>query len=271
MIWINSVAAVALVLAFQQTQAPPNPIPKPWEPTSGMAGKDVVWVPSTPEMVEKMLDIAKVTPQDLVMDLGSGDGRMIIAAAKRGARAIGVEYTPEMVEYSRRKAKEAGVPDKAQFVQGDMYEADVSKATVLALFLLPHNLDKMKDKFLAMKPGTRIVLNTYEITGWEGDERYTMENNCSSWCTVILHYVPAPVAGTWRVGNNTLTLTQDFQMVSGDYSAGGSAQKVTGRLKGEEITLTIGGVEYTGRVGGDRMQGTFGPGKQAWTATRSVK
>jgi SAM-dependent methyltransferase len=268
MTWITSVAALTFVLAFQQTQAPPNPTAKPWEPTSGMAGKDVVWVPSTPEMVEKMLDIAKVTPQDVVMDLGSGDGRMIIAAAKRGALAIGVEYTPEMVEYSRRKAKEAGVPDKAQFVQGDMYVADVSKASVLALFLLPHNLDKMKDKFLAMKPGSRIVLNTYEITGWEGDERYTMEENCSSWCTVILHYVPAPVAGTWRLGTNTLTLSQEFQMVTGEYAAGGSTSKVTGRLKGEEITLTVGGVEYTGKVSGDRMQGTFGADKRSWTATR---
>jgi SAM-dependent methyltransferase len=268
MTWITSVAAVAFVLAFQQTQAPPTPTPKPWEPTSGMAGKDVVWVPSTPEMVEKMLDIAKVTPQDFVMDLGSGDGRMIIAAAKRGANALGVEYTPEMVEYSRRKAKEAGVPDKAQFVQGDMYVADISKATVLALFLLPHNLDKMKDKFLALKPGSRIVLNTYEISGWEGDERYTMEGNCSSWCTVILHYVPAQVAGTWRIGSNTLTLTQDFQMVSGDYAAGGSTSKVTGRLKGEDITLTVGGIEYTGKVNGDRMQGTFGADKRSWTATR---
>jgi SAM-dependent methyltransferase len=266
---MTSVAALAFVLAFQQAQPPPTPTAKPWEPTSGMAGKDVVWVPSTPEMVEKMLDIAKVTPQDFVMDLGSGDGRMIIAAAKRGANALGVEYTPEMVEYSRRKAKEAGVPDKAQFVQGDMYVADISKATVLALFLLPHNLDKMKDKFLALKPGSRIVLNTYEITGWEGDERYTMEGNCSSWCTVILHYVPAQVAGAWRIGNNTLTLAQEFQMVTGDYAAGGSTSKVTGRLKGEEITLTVGGVEYTGKVTGDRIQGTFGPDKRSWTATRS--
>ena len=265
MTWITSVA-IACVLAFQQTQTPPQTA-KPWEPTSGMAGKDVVWVPSTPEMVEKMLDIAKITPQDFVMDLGSGDGRMIIAAAKRGANALGVEYTPEMVEYSRRKAKEAGVPEKAQFVQGDMYVADISKASVLALFLLPHNLDKMKDKFLALKPGSRIVLNTYEITGWEGDERYTMEDNCSSWCTVILHYVPAPVAGTWRVGSDTLTLTQDFQMISGSL---GTA-KVGGRLKGEDITFTAGGVEYTGKVTGDRMQGTRGPNKQAWTATRASK
>src|SRR5262245_60394240 len=105
-----------------------------FEPTVGQAGKDVVWVPTSPSLVEKMLDLAKVTPKDLVMDLGSGDGRNIIAAAKRGARAIGVEYNPDMVELSRRLAKEAGVAEKATFIQGDMYEADISKATVLALF-----------------------------------------------------------------------------------------------------------------------------------------
>ena len=131
--------------------------PTPFEPTPGQAGKDVVWVPTPPELVEKMLDMAKVTPQDIVMDLGSGDGRNVIAAAKRGARAIGFEFNPDMVALSRRLAQEAGVPDRATFVEGDMFEADISKATVLALFLLPSNLDKLAPKFLALKPGTRIV------------------------------------------------------------------------------------------------------------------
>lgn len=266
--WMASLVAPLLVaLTFTQTQAPPPP--KPWEPTIGMAGKDVVWVPSTPAMVEKMLDIAKVTPQDFVIDLGSGDGRMVIAAAKRGARALGVEFTPEMVEHARRNAREAGVEGKATFVQGDMYEADISKATVLALFLLPHNLDKMKDKFLALKPGSRVVLNTYEVTGWEVDETFRMEGDCTSWCTVLLHYVPAPVAGTWRIGDGELRLGQDFQKVSGELTAGGVTSAVTGRLRGDQITLTIGGVEYTGKVDGDRMQGTRGSGRQAWTATRT--
>ena len=112
-------------------------------------------MPTPPELVEKMLDMAQVTPQDIVMDLGSGDGRNIIAAAKRGARAIGVEYNPEMVALSRRLAKEAGVSDRATFIEGDMFEADISKATVLALFLLPSNLDKLAPKFLALKPGTQ--------------------------------------------------------------------------------------------------------------------
>ena len=155
---------------------------KPFTPTEYQAGKDVVWVPTSPELVEKMLDMAKVTPQDFVMDLGSGDGRNIIAAAKRGARAIGVEYNPDMVELSRRLAREAGVADKATFVQGDMYEADISKATVMALFLLPTNLDKLQDKFLALKPGTRIVLNTFGVTGWEPDVTERLED-----CLELVH------------------------------------------------------------------------------------
>jgi precorrin-6B methylase 2 len=267
--WFVPVAlSFVVALAGAQTQAPPTTA-KPWEPTVGMAGKDVVWVPTSPAMVEKMLDVAKVTPQDVVMDLGSGDGRMIIAAAKRGAQAVGVEYTPEMVEHARQNARDAGVEGKATFIQGDMYAADISKASVLALFLLTHNLDKMKDKFLALKPGSRIVLNTYEITGWEADETTRMEGDCTSWCTILLHIVPAPVAGTWRMGNAELRLGQDFQKVSGELT-GGTTSAVTGRLKGEEITLTIGGVEHKGRVTGDRMQGTRANG-QTWTAERTKR
>ena len=139
---------------------------KPFEPVSGQAGKDVVWVPSPPDMVNKLLEMARVTPNDLVMDLGSGDGRNIIAAAKLGARAIGVEYNPEMVVLSRRLAAEAGVADKAQFVQADMYEYDISKANVLALFLLPVNMNRLAPKFYNLAPGSRIVANTFGIDGW---------------------------------------------------------------------------------------------------------
>ena len=147
---------VALALLCSGSQAP-------FEPKAGQPGKDVVWVPTPHEIVEKMLDMADVTPQDFVMDLGSGDGRNVIAAARRGARGLGVEYNPDLVELSRRLAREAGVANRATFVQGDMYEADVSQATVLALFLKPENLDRMQDKFLAMKPGTRI--GTEHVSG----------------------------------------------------------------------------------------------------------
>ena len=236
-----------------------------------MAGKDVVWVPTAPVMVEKMLEVAKVTAADLVMDLGSGDGRMVIGAAKRGAKAIGVEYTPEMVEHARANARAAGVDGKATFVQGDMYEADISKATVMALFLLPQNLDRLKDKFLALKPGSRIVLNTYAITGWEPDEQYHVDGDCKSWCQVLLHYVPAQVAGAWRLNGGELRLTQEFQMVSGEYVAGTTTTKVQGRLKGAGITLKIGEVDYIGTVDGDRIDGTSGPQRQRWRATRTTK
>ena len=265
---MSVISPLLLTFMLAQVQAPP-PKPKPYEPVVGQAGKDVVWVPSTMEMVEKMLDVAKVTPQDVVMDLGSGDGRMIIAAAKRGATAVGVEYTPEMVELSRGKAKEAGVADKATFVQGDMYVADISKATVMALFLLPHNLDKLKDKLLALEPGSRIVLNTYAITGWEPDYKETMTGECSSWCTVLLHYVPARVAGAWTLPQGELTLTQENQMISGELLSGGQRTQVTGKLEGNDITFTAGGVEYSGRVNGNRMDGVRADNKQRWTATRA--
>src|SRR5918993_3122875 len=134
-------------------------------------------------VVEKMLDMAKITPQDFVMDLGSGDGRNIIAAAKRGANGLGVEFNPDMVELSRRQAAAAGVADRAKFVEGDMYAADISKATVLALFLLPHNLTKLTPKFLALKPGSRIVGNTFAPEGWAADETETISEDCVSWCT----------------------------------------------------------------------------------------
>jgi SAM-dependent methyltransferase len=173
--------AVAASAAAQQT----------YVPEVGQEGKDVVWVPTSPELVEKMLDLAKVTPADFVIDLGSGDGRNVIAAAKRGARALGVEFNPDMVALARRLAAEAGVSDKATFVEGDMYEADISGATVLALFLLPKNLEQLKPKMLAMKPGSRIVLNTFAIPDWKPDVTETITGSCSSWCTALLYHVPA--------------------------------------------------------------------------------
>jgi len=244
---------------------------KPFEPTVGQEGKDVVWVPTPFALVEKMLDMAKVTAQDYVMDLGSGDGRNIIAAAKRGARALGVEYNPDMVELSRRNAVQEGVADKAQFVQGDMYEADISQASVMALFLLPENLRRLTPKFLDLKPGSRIVANGFGIDGWEADETGRSEGECGSWCTSLLYIVPAKVAGTWRLPQGELRLEQKFQMVTGTLSAGGKTIPVTtGRLRGDQITFTAGSAEYTGVVKGGTMQGTVkGSSSGSWTANRS--
>ena len=162
-----------------------------FQPKVGQEGKDVVWVPTSPQLVEKMLDMAKVTPDDFVVDLGSGDGRMVIAAARRGARALGVEFNPEMVKLSRQLASEAGVAERATFVEGDMYEADISQATVLALFLLPDNLRRLEPRFRALRPGTRIVVNTFGIPDWTPEATEEITEDCTSWCRAMLYRVPA--------------------------------------------------------------------------------
>jgi precorrin-6B methylase 2 len=245
---------VALLVAGSVSTVRAATRQEPYEPTPGQPGKDVVWVPSPDATVEKMLDHAGVTPQDFVIDLGSGDGRTIIAAAKRGARALGVEFNPDMVEYSRNRAAQAGVADRAQFVQGDMYEADISKATVLALFLLPSNLERLVPKFLDLPPGTRIVANTFWVRDWEADDVQKVED-CGAWCTSQLFIVPAKVAGIWRAGESVLSLTQKFQMVEGTYTpAGGAPETVTGRLRGDAFNLTLGTVEYEGVVKGNTIQ-----------------
>jgi SAM-dependent methyltransferase len=262
---MKNVVKVSLAVALLALATAASAQEKPFEPVVGQAGKDVVWVPTPPELVEKMLDMAKVTPQDVVMDLGSGDGRNIIAAAKRGAVAIGVEFNPDMVALSNRLAKAAGVADKARFIEGDMYTADISKATVMALFLLPDNLRKMTDRFMALRPGSRLVLNTFAIPDWEADETETIQGDCSSWCTSLLYYVPAKVAGTWKTPQGELTLTQAFQKVSGTMMAGGQSVSVSGKLRGDEITLSTGGKELKGRVVGDRIEGAD------FSATRTAR
>jgi precorrin-6B methylase 2 len=238
---------------------------KPYQPTVGQPGKDVVWVPSPEEMVERALDLAAVTPNDFVIDLGSGDGRNVISAAKRGARALGVEYNPDLVQYSKENAAKAGVGDRATFIQGDMFEADISKATVMALFLLPDNLRKLRDKLFNLRPGTRIVANTFGIEGWEADESKEYEDGCSSWCKIMLWIVPAKIAGTWKTSSGDMTLTQDFQNFSGTL---GTTPIEKGRLRGNDITFTAGGVSYSGRVTGDTIECTAGDRK--WTAKRAT-
>jgi precorrin-6B methylase 2 len=276
---LRSAAAwgIALALVLSQAVSGQQPQqqqpPKPFEPTVGMAGKDVVWVPTPPEVVEKMLDMAKVTARDFVVDLGSGDGRNVIGAAKRGAKAVGFEYNPDMVELSRKLAKEAGVADKATFVQGDMYEAEFQEATVLALFLLPANLDKLKDKILSLKPGSRVVMNTFTVDGWEADETDRVGGECTTWCQVLLHIVPARVAGTWRGEGTELRMTQEFQRVAGTINAGGKPVPIeNGRLRGEEFTFVAAGTTYTGRVEGNKISGTAkgaaGGAGRNWSVTR---
>jgi len=242
-----------------------------FQPEVGQAGKDVVWVPTPEALVEKMLDMARVTPQDYVIDLGSGDGRNVIAAAKRGARALGVEYNPNMVELSRRNAATAGVGDKATFVEGDMFASDFSQATVLALFLLPDNMLKLRLKFLDLKPGTRIVANTFGIDTWDPDETGSV-TDCVSWCSALLWIVPAKVEGTWRLPEGELALKQEFQMISGTLKSGAMTTPITsGRMRGDQISFRAGGAEYVGRVSGDTIEGAVksGGSNGSWKATRA--
>src|SRR5687767_6964607 len=224
---------------------------KPFEPQVGQAGKDVVWVPTPQAVVDKMLDMAKVQKTDFVMDLGSGDGRTVITAAKRGARAMGIEYNPDMVELSVRNAKEAGVADRATFVKADLFETDLSKAQVITMFLLPSINMKLRPKILDLAPGTRIVSNTFTMEDWQADQTETVTDGCSSsWCTALLWIVPAKVAGTWSTPNGALTLTQNFQMISGTLGS----QAIQGRLRGNEITFTAGTTKYTGTVDGNTIK-----------------
>jgi SAM-dependent methyltransferase len=245
-----------------------------FEPKVGQPGKDVVWVPTPQMIVDMMLDMAKVTPQDFVVDLGSGDGRNIITAAKRGARGRGVEYNPDMVALSQRAAEKEGVSGRATFVEGDMFAADFRDATVLALFLLPDNLNKLRDKFLALKPGTRIVANTFWIDGWSPDEQAELpDTECTDWCKVMLFVVPARVEGTWRFLQGEVTLEQQFQAVSGTLTEAGRATPISkGRMTGDQIAFSVPGAEYRGRVDGDRIDGTITSAGQvsAWTATRGA-
>jgi precorrin-6B methylase 2 len=224
---------------------------KPFEPQVGQAGKDVVWVPTPQAVVDKMLDMAKVTKTDVVMDLGSGDGRTVITAAKRGARAFGIEFNPDMVALSERAAKEAGVTDRATFIKADLFETDLAKADVITMFLLPSINMKLRPKILDLKPGTRIVSNTFTMEDWQADQTETVTDGCSSsWCTALLWIVPAKVGGTWNTPNGALTITQTFQMISGTLGT----QAIQGRLHGNEITFTAGNTKYAGTVDGSTMK-----------------
>ncbi len=248
---------VGFCLLLAASIASAQTTPETYQPIAGQPGKDVVWIPTPDVTLEQMLNMAQVTADDYVIDLGSGDGRMVIAAAKRGARAHGVEYNPDLVALSQRAAKAAGVSDKATFSQGDMFEADISQATVMPLFLLPNHLSTLAPKFLRLKPGTRIVSNTYEIGGgWEPDET-VRTTPCNSWCIAVLYVVPAQAAGAWRLPDGAwLLIEQHFQKITGAYQLEGVSLPIEdGRLRGADISFTVNQVRYSGRIHGDRMQG----------------
>lgn len=246
-----------------------------YQPEVKQPGKDVVWVPTCQVLVNKMLDMAKVNPQDYVIDLGSGDGRLVITAAKRGARALGIEYNPDMVELSRRNAAKEGVTDKAQFIEADLFKSDFTQATVITMFLLEEINLKLRPQILGLKPGTRVVSNTFTMGEWTTDQNATVEgNDCGDYYTALLWIVPAKVEGTWRLPQGELMVKQNFQTFSGTLKSGARSLPVTnGKLSGDLINFSAGNVNYTGRVSGSTMEGTYESSGHTtkWTATKVGK
>jgi hypothetical protein len=268
-VFVASCFAVTVAFGAALAQAPGS-----FTPTVGQEGKDVIWVPTAQALVDRMLDMAKVTPSDTVIDLGSGDGRTVITAAKRGAKALGIEFNPEMVELSRRNASQEGVGDKANFMKADLFEADLSPATVITMFLLPEINLKLRPKILDLKPGTRVVSNSFNMGDWTADETVEARENCTSYCKAYFWIVPAKVEGTWRMPAGDLTLEQKYQTVSGTLKSKSGVAKVTnGKLQGDQITFTIGGTQYTGRVDGSTIEGTSKSGGKEgkWQATAVVR
>ena len=257
--------ALGVALAGGLAQAQPA---KDYQPEVGQAGKDVVWVPTPQALVDKMLEMAKVTPKDYVIDLGSGDGRTVITAAKHGSKALGIEYNPDMVELSKRNAAKEGVSDKATFVKADLFESDFSQAQVITMFLLPSINLKLRTKILNLKPGTRIVSNSFDMEEWKPDQTENVEG-CSNWCTAHLWIVPAKVDGNWKLPQGELTIKQTFQMISGTLKNGIASSPISGKLNGDQISFSAGGTQYTGRVSGNTMEISAGGNKL--NATRGGK
>ena len=254
---------------------------KDYTPTVGQEGKDVIWVPTPQALVEKMLDMAKLTAKDIHYDLGSGDGRTVIAAAKRGAQAFGVEFNPDMVVLSERAAAKEGVSARAKFINGDIFQTDFSKATVLTLYLLPSLNIKLRPTILKMKPGTRVVSHAFSMDDWQADQTENVEGR-----TGYLWIVPAPVEGSWRWNGSgsgpkdyQVKLRQQFQKVEGEVVLDGKAGQLRdAKLRGDQISFTVldaSGVrrDFSGRVAGNAMQGVVklldGSSEAKWSATRA--
>jgi hypothetical protein len=244
-------AAFCAVTPALAQQATPD-----YAPVSGQTGKDVVWVPTPQAVVDKMLDMARVGPGDTVMDLGSGDGRADISAAKRGATARGVEYNADLVELSRRNAAREGVSARATFVNADLFKADLSSASVILMFLLPELNLRLRPRILALKAGTRIVSNSFNMGDWRPDEigGVTGEGCDNNWCTALLWIVPARVAGTYRLARGEVTLEQRYQTLTGSLRIDGTSHALKGRVHGEEIRFTAEGKPYRGRLSGGRLE-----------------
>ena len=269
----RQVSKLALAAGFSAAvacAAHAQPAPKPFEPTVGQDGKDVIWVPTPQALVNKMLDMANVTAKDNLVDLGSGDGRTVITAAKRGANARGIEYNPKMVELARSAAEKEGVSDKAKFEQADIFVTDFSKADVVTMFLLTSLNAKLRPTILDMKPGTRVVSNTFDMGDWKADEEATVTEGCTSYCKAYFWLVPAKVDGAWTTDKGELAIKQTYQNFTGTLKNGNVVAPITdGKLKGDTITFTAGGTEYTGKVNGTTIEGTTKSGEK-WQAKRGA-
>jgi SAM-dependent methyltransferase len=265
-------ASVACASALAQAPAAKEGA---FEPYVGQPGKDVVWVPTPEAVVNRMLDMAKATPQDFLVDLGSGDGRTVIAAAKRGMRAMGVEFNPDMVAISNREAQRAGVADKVKFVNGDIFAVDFKSANIVTMYLLPSLNVKLRPQLLDMRPGTRLVSHAFNMGDWEADETATPEGR-----QVFLWIVPAKVNGTWNVqagGQRELTVQQTYQKLQGTMRSGGeSVSLFDAQMRGDEIRFAVlekSGTrrDFTGKVNGNSISGTVrvsGQPDAQWSATR---
>jgi hypothetical protein len=252
-----------------------------FQPQVGQAGKDVIWVPTPDDVVERMLVMAQVTPNDYVWDLGAGDGKIAIMAAKKfGARAVGIEYNPEMVKHANENAQKAGVAGNGQgratIRHGDIFATDFSQATVITLYLLPALNMKLRPTILSMRPGTRVVSHSFSMEDWEADEISTLDGR-----RAYFWMVPANVMGSWNLDaggqKHELALEQTFQKVSGTVALGPiHAGLRDARLRGANIAFAFldqNGVrrDFTGRVTGGRMEGSFRDEKGAegkWSAAK---
>ena len=257
--------ALLLMLAMAMAAMAQEKSGSSYEPQVGQAGKDVVWVPTPQALVDKMLEMAKATPKDYLIDLGSGDGRTVITAAKLGLTAKGIEYNPQMVEVAQKAAKAAGVSDKATFEKADLFESDFSKADIITMFLLPWINEKLSPTLLQLKPGTRIVSNTFTMGEWQPDETATVTSECTNYCKALLWIVPAKAEGTWQLGEAELKLKQSYQMLSGTL---GPTEITEARMKGNEISFSVGNARYTGTLADKTMTGTVSGTNTSWTATK---
>jgi hypothetical protein len=269
---VKSRSFLVVAILFAGVLAQGQTVITPLPPRIGQPGKDVSWVPTSDALLGQMLDMAHVTPQDYLIDLGSGDGRTVIAAAKRGARALGIEYDASLVELAARNAAAEGVSASARFVQADLFEVDFSRATVITMFLLPEINLKLRPKLLDLAPGTRIVSNTFTMDDWGADETTTVRTGCLSWCTALLWIVPAKVGGVWRTSHGTLTIAQTFQTFKGTWTSGSMTAAIeAGKLQGDRISFAAGGARYDGRTAGNAIEGTVTSSDAVlpWTAQRT--